>query len=476
MSPTNSKKHVKKVSTIKDWKAPFMNRFSALASQNADLLSTKGGDANALTQFSRYHHLPSPMAGVVAHPKEVSQIQEIVRWAGPRHINVMARGLGSGVMQGIFADHDTLILDLSNLDAIIDMDKISGHVTVESGINGWALEQVLNNQGFTIGHFPQSIALSSVGGWVATKSIGQYSTRYGGIEHMVRQIQVVTGHGDLYTVGHLSPRRSAGPELLPLFIGSEGTLGIISKVTLKIWPVPTAEEGLAWSFPTFATGLDVMQKWIQAGLLPSAIRLYDEAESARTFAQVGGAVIIALFQGAPEMVRAAQDVARHLAIPSGDILDNSIVDRWLATRNDVSAWAPLLQQGFLVDTIEVSGTWSRLKTIYQLVIQDAGLVPGLLAITGHSSHAYSDGANLYFTFIAQPAMPKDAPSLYREIWQAVMTATRNAGGSISHHHGIGRIRQPWLIQERESELPLLEQVRHVFDPYDIFNRGALWPQ
>lgn len=416
------------------------------------------------------------MAGVVAFPKEVSQIQEMVRWANARHLNVMARGLGSGVMQGIFADDDTLILDLSGLDAIINLDKISGHVTVQSGINGWTLEQALNNQGFTTGHFPQSIALSSVGGWVATKSIGQYSTRYGGIEDMVRQLQVVTGTGDLYTVGHLSPRRSAGPELLPLFIGSEGTLGIISEVTLKIWPVPAAEEGLAWSFPTFATGLDVMQTWIQAGLLPSALRLYDEAESARTFAQVGGAVMIALFQGAPEMVRVGLEVAQDLALSRGQALDNSIVERWLAARNDVSAWGPLLQQGFVVDTIEVSGTWAGLKEIYQQVMQGASLIPGLLAITGHSSHVYSDGANLYFTFIARPASPEDAPSLYREIWQAVMDSTRNAGGSISHHHGIGRIRQPWLAQERASELVLLEQVRRVFDPHDIFNRGALWPR
>ena len=219
-----------------------------------------------------------------------------------------------------------------------------------------------------------------------------------------------------------------------------------------------------------------MKKWIQTGLKPSVIRLYDEAESARTFGPVGGAVMIGLFQGAPEMIRGGLEVAQDLALSSGQALDNSIVERWLRTRNDVSAWGPLLQQGFVVDTIEVSATWAGLKEIYQQVMQGASLIPGLLAITGHSSHVYSDGANLYFTFIARPASPKDAPSLYREIWQAVMDATRNAGGSISHHHGIGRIRQPWLAQERASELPLLEQVRRVFDPYDIFNRGALWPR
>lgn len=197
-----------------------------------------GWDSSALTQYRAYHHLDLPATGLVLVPGSTSEVSLMVRLAVQERVPVIARGGGSGVVEGVFPHPHSLVLDLTHLDAMGPVDATNGHITVGAGVNALRLEQHLNAQGWTLGHWPQSIGQATVGGLVATKSIGQYSTRYGGIEHMVRDLEVVTGTGDILSVGHLSPRRSAGPELLPLFIGSEGTFGIITQVTLKLWPAP----------------------------------------------------------------------------------------------------------------------------------------------------------------------------------------------------------------------------------------------
>jgi alkyldihydroxyacetonephosphate synthase len=152
-----------------------------------------------------------------------------------------------------------------------------------------------------------------------------------------------------------------------------------------------------------------------------------------------------------------------------------LVAQWLATRNDVGAWAPLLQQGYLVDTIEVAGTWSILPDLYETIVRESHALAGVIGLTGHTSHVYADGANLYFTFLAHPQSPDQAEALYREIWSTAMNAALRLGATVSHHHGVGRIRREWMARERREELPWLLQIRKIFDPDGILNRGALWP-
>lgn len=457
------------------WKAAFAQEFANLVDADPDAGIKAFEDQSAITQFRRLNALNVNGAGVLVRPHTSVEVQRIVKRAIEDRIPLIARGGGSGVVQGIVPDPNMVVVDLSRLDQIDPLDPINGLVDVGAGTNALLLETRLQKEGWTLGHWPQSIALATIGGLVATKSIGQYSTRYGGIEDMVRGLEVVTGTGEFMHIGAPGPRRSAGPELLPLFIGSEGTLGIITRVRLRIWPLPQAESQLALTVPDFALGLTIMRRWIQSGLTPSVVRLYDPAESARTFPSARPlSVLIAIFHGPARLTEAALEEARTQALPDAALANPEFVDSWFNSRNDVSAWVPLLQQGFLVDTIEVAGSWSILADLHRRVIAQTSQVPGVLAITGHASHAYSDGANIYFTFMARPNTPHEGPRLYQTIWENVMQETLKSGGSVSHHHGVGRLKKRWIDQERGHELERLQTVRQTFDPYDLMNRGALW--
>ena len=458
---------------INTWKETFIKTFPNLVvpGDNQDVL-----DASALTRFQRLHNLALPSGGLRVRPHTTDDIAAVVRLAGTMNVSVIARGGGSGVVQGIFPDERSVILDLSGLNAIGTLDQENGHIEAEAGANAEKLEAQLATHGFTLGHWPQSMALATVGGLVATKSIGQYSSRYGGIEDMVRGLYLVTGTGDTLHIGAPAPRRSVGPELLPLVIGSEGTLGVITRVRLKVWPTPAAEKGLTIMLPGFSEGLQVMRRWMQSGLCPSVVRLYDPAEAGRTFSSVRGqAVLIAVFHGPGTVVEASVAEAAALADFLGTPGDSAMIQRWFDTRNDVSAWVPLLRQGFLVDTIEVAGYWRVLPALYRAIVSRVSTIPQLVGITGHASHAYPDGANLYFTFMAKPPTPSDGPALYRQIWTAVMEETLAQGGSVSHHHGVGRLRTHWVAEERGPEFEWARQIRQLFDPHGIMNRGVLWP-
>lgn len=434
-----------------------------------------GWDSSAMSQYRHFHHLDWPETGLVLTPTSTEEVAAVVRLALQHNIPVTARGGGSGVVQGVYPNPQSLVLDLRQLNHMGPLDVINGQITVGAGVNAQALEAHLTDQGWTLGHWPQSIHVASIGGLVATKSIGQYSTHYGGIEDMVRALQVVTGTGDILEVGHAAPRRSAGPEILPLFIGAEGTLGIITAVTLKLSRQPESERGLAVRVAGFAHGLEVMRRWVQHGLSPSVLRLYDEAEAARNFASLGGgALLLAVFHGLEGLTGAQLSAARNLMEPEGIAGGQSLVDHWFATRNDVSAWVPLLQQGLVVDTMDVAANWRQLPDLYHRVVDQVQTIPGVLGITGHSSHAYPDGANLYFTFLAHPGSPENGPALYQRIVDTILEAAAQAGGSASHHHGVGRLRQDWVAHERGAELHYLRRLTALFDPQGLLNRGALW--
>lgn len=458
------------------WKDVLISRFPRQILPADDPRTRRlGWDSSAITEFRDIHLHDLPDTGFVIQPSGADDICEVIRLARSWHIPVSARGGGSGVVQALYPDPDSIVLDLSKLSSIGPLDAINGQITVEAGVSARVLEDGLREQGWTLGHFPQSIDQASMGGLIATKSIGQYSTHYGGIESMVRQLTVVTGNGDILHLGHRTPRRTAGPELLPFFIGSEGTLGIITEATLKVWPLPESEAGLTVVVPEFSRGLYLMRRWLQSGLSPSVLRLYDTAEARRTFGlENGSPLLLALFHGPQAITQASIRVASSLIEGLGSIGDETLIQQWFSHRNDVSAWRPLLAQGIIADTIEVSACWSQLDALYSEVIATIAAMPGIIGITGHSSHAYSDGANLYFTFLLDPGSPQLASDKYLAVWNAVLGIAQQQKASGSHHHGVGRLRLESTFQERAEEMPYLLSLRKQFDPGGILNRGALW--
>ncbi|GIW44786.1 MAG: alkyldihydroxyacetonephosphate synthase [Candidatus Binatia bacterium] len=414
----------------------------------------------------------------VVYPDSVEQVQEVVRYALAYKLPVVPFGGGSGVCGAIEPSAQAIVVDLRRMDRVVELNERALFARVQAGKMGEALEEELNQLGFTCGHFPQSIALSTVGGWVSTRAAGQYSTRYGNIEDLVLGLDVVLPDGRLL---RLPPRVrwGSGPDLRQVFLGAEGTLGIVTEVTLKVFPVPESALLQSFSFPDMATGLEAIRCIVRAGWRPPVVRLYDAVESARHFpeASSGADCLLLLISEGPGALTAAEAAACAgvCAALGGQDRGPDPVERWIQERNRVPTFESLIEKGLVADTIEVSATWDRIAAVYQEVIAALQRVPGVLLASGHSSHSYPQGTNLYFTFAARPASAEAGEHVYLDCWRAAMEATLQAGGSVVHHHGIGRVRKAWLVHELGEGVDVLRALKLALDPAGLFNPGALLP-
>jgi alkyldihydroxyacetonephosphate synthase len=361
-----------------------------------------------------------------------------------------------------------VVLDLTRLDRVLEIDDTSLTVTVEPGIYGTSLDEHLRAHDYTLGHFPQSIAGSTVGGWIACRSAGQYSTRYGKIEDIVIGLDAVVPREPSRLSFRAVPARADGPDLMRLFLGSEGTLGVVTQATLRIHPLPSAERRAAYALPSFADGLDAVRRILRRGSRPAVVRLYDSGESVRSF-DVDACVLILLAEGEDAEVdwqmRVVDEECRCAP------LDPQLVERWLEHRNDVSALGHAVDAGLVVDTIELSALWRDLPVLYERVVAAVTAVPGALGATAHCSHAYSSGGCLYFTFAGTA---DDPDRFYTRALDAALAAAVASGAAISHHHGVGLVRSAQLAEELgPTGTGLLQAVKDALDPAGILNPGKL---
>jgi alkyldihydroxyacetonephosphate synthase len=343
---------------------------------------------------------------------------------------------------------------------------------------GDRLEAELAERGYSMGLWPQSVALSTLGGWIATRAAGQYSTRYGAIEDMVLGLRAVLPGGRIVEI-KATPRRSAGPDLRHLFLGSEGTLGIVTDATVRVFPQPQSRRLLSFAFADFDAGLEAIRRVVRAGWKPPVLRLYDAMETARHFtkwAKGTDCFLVALTEGPEMMVAAEGDACGQVFREAGGReVGREPVEHWLEERNNVPSFESFLEKGFVLDTIEVAAGWDRIHDLYREVTAAVGGVKDLVLVSGHSSHSYPQGTNIYFTFVARPEDPAQAEPTYWECWRQTMEATLRTGGTIAHHHGIGRLRTKWMAAEHGEGLALLRAVKRALDPYGIMNPGALLP-
>jgi alkyldihydroxyacetonephosphate synthase len=364
---------------------------------------------------------------------------------------------------------------MSGMSALLGINEHSLTVAVQSGMRGGEFESALGTRGYTMGHFPQSLDLSTVGGWCATRAAGQFSTLYGNIEDMVLGCEVVVPGGDILRLP-ASVRSSIGPDLKNIFIGSEGTLGVFTELTLRIHPLPETQVGQSFRLRDLGSGIEILRLALRAGWRPAVTRLYDATEAGRNFQLVGQGqpVLLLLSMGAEAQVRAEAAALTAIAEALGaEAMGGDPVDSWLEHRNHVPDIAALIDQGLVVDTIEVAAAWENLVPLFESVCADGSTVAGMIAMSGHVSHCYTQGANIYFTFVAAERDPSRAVALYDRVWSMTMEHTRRAGGTIAHHHGIGRVRKTWLREELGASLDLLRRVKHAIDPDGIMNPGAL---
>ena len=343
--------------------------------------------------------------GVVVRAASSDDVSSVLRAATEHHVAVTPQGGGFGVEGGAVAPEGAIALDLTGLDRVLDVDTVSGTVSVEAGVFGPDLERAVAANGWTVGHFPQSFALATVGGWIACRGAGQYSNRYGKIEDIVRSLTSCSRAASGSRLGGRAPRRAVGPDLTQLFVGSEGTLGVITRATLVMHRAPTSERRAAYSFATFDEGLDACRRVMQRDARPAVLRLYDEAESKRNFDVEGNALIV-LDEG-DDLLAQRRRCASSTASVRRRRRSGDLVARWLEHRNDVGALAPLWERGYVVDTIEVAGTWTVLPAMCRAVTAALQGLTGVSVASVHQSHAYLDGACLYFTFARPTARGRD---------------------------------------------------------------------
>ena len=412
-------------------------------------------------------------AAAIVRPAETSAVSRVLALCNDARMPVTAAGGRSGVCGASVPLFGGVLLDMTRLDHIGAVDEIAGTVEVEAGVFGPDLEAALNaDHNLTVGHFPQSFDISTVGGWVACRGAGQYSTRYGKIEDMLVGLEVVLADGRVIRTGG-APAAAAGPDLTQLFAGSEGTLGVITRVWLRAHPVPSHTAKAAYRFTTLDDGFEACRRIVRAGATPAVLRLYDQIESARSRGGDGTTcTLLALDEGDPAIVEATLAVVNDAATELGEVADPQLVDDWLIHRNDTSALQALTRKGYVVDTMEIAAPWSRLSEINRATTAALTAVPHAVVASCHLSHSYVDGACLYFTFAATPP-PDEIESTYVAMWDAGQRAVLAHGGNLSHHHGVGLNRARFAAEALGPAHDVLRDIKQTLDPNGILNPGKL---
>ena len=374
-------------------------------------------------------------AAAVVRPTNAHQVSAVLAACNAAKVPVTPAAGRSGVCGASIPIHGGVVLDLTAMSGIVGIDRESMVLDVLPGTFGTWLEETLQAEhGVTVGHWPQSIDLSTVGGWLACRGAGQMSTRYGKIEDMVVGLDVVLADGRQITTGGV-PRAAVGPDLNQLFVGSEGTLGVITGARLKVHRTPPTQKRAAYAFESFAAANDACRRIVHRGARPAVLRVYDNIESDRTY-KTGpdDHLLLVLDEGDQLIVDATMTVVAE-ECKDAKLADVAFVEQWLGHRNDTSALQALISRGYVVDTMEISAPWARCNEIYHAATTAILGVAGTLTASAHQSHSYPDGACIYFTFAGQPPR-EERENYYRAAWEAGTRAVLAQGGALSHHHGV----------------------------------------
>lgn len=418
---------------------------------------------------------PAPPDAVV-WPRSEAEVVAVLRACSAAGVPVVPFGAGTGVCGAVLSTRGGVVLDLKRLDRILAWDLDSGHVTCEPGILGIALEEAALERGWTLGHYPSSLPVSTVGGFVATRSVGQLSTRYGRIDDMVAGMRVVLPDGGVVEL-RPQPSSGAGPDLRRLFLGSEGELGVIVQVTLRLHPLPEHRAHAAFRFADFASGVAAVREAMHAGLRPSLLRLYDADDTNLQVEHLGighggGCLMLTTCEGRTAVAMAEAEVLATICQNQGaEALGAEPVEAWYPRRYLIgyqqAKYLPV--PGVVLDTIEVAAPWSRIVTVYDGVKE---ALRQKLVVLCHLSHGYVDGACLYFTFAGSAEDESGAVPLHEELWDTVMAQVLDNGGTIAHHHGTGLARAPYLRRELgDGGVEVLRRIKHALDPQGVANPG-----
>ena len=419
---------------------------------------------------------------LVAIPTTEAQVALILKAASQHRVPVVPWGGGSGSQGGAVPTHGGLVVDLRKLDKIISIDEDSFTVTVQSGAIGSDFERKLNKRGLMFPHYPASAEWATVGGYVAARGSGVLSTRYGKIEDLTVSMQVAMPNGALVDLLPVS-RHAVGPDLSSLMIGSEGTLGIITRVTVQVMPLPPSRQFACVAFDDTKTGVDAYREAMIRGYRPAVIRLYDEVATAHTLQPVmeaaggvpEGVVSIMTFEGETGLATAEREGLLEICRQHGAReLDPGLAEHWWEHRYDFyrPPFYPELPQVW--GTFDIVAPYKTLMAAYD-ALQESVARPYAkygLQLRTHFSHWYPWGAMYYARFV-MPDPGEDAVEIHEQIWNDGMKAIIAAGGLINDHHGVGIKLAPWMRAQHGGGLDILRSIKAALDPSGIMNPGKL---
>ncbi|MFJ9556873.1 FAD-binding oxidoreductase [Nocardiopsis sp. NPDC101807] len=429
-----------------------------------------------------------PAPDAVLYPADHGEVERLLAVCSEERVAVVPFGGGTSVVGGVTplrgGFHAVVSLDLRRLDRLVSVDALSSTAVLGAGVRGPHAEAMLAEHGLTLGHLPQSHEYATIGGYAATRSSGQASSGYGRFEDMVVSLRVATPRGTLEAGG--PPASAAGPDLLRLVLGSEGTLGVITEVGVRVRRLPERVLDEAWSFPDFASGADALRVLAQSDARPTMARVLDESETFVGAAMGGreavpGCQAVLGFEGAPAEVESrAAAVREAMAGAGGTPLGPEPVAHWRENRfSSPYLRDTLLSAGILAETLETAASWTDLLPLYAAVSEAlTGALEGDeggAVVMCHVSHTYPTGASLYFT-VATAAGP-DPVARWGRAKRAASDAIVANGGTITHHHAVGSDHRPWMAAEiGPLGGDVLRAVKGALDPEGVLNPGKLIPE
>jgi alkyldihydroxyacetonephosphate synthase len=437
---------------------------------------------------------------LVARPRDEAEVEQVLAWCADEGVAAIPYGGGTSVVGGVEprvgdAYRGAVTIDLGELGKVLEVDRVSRAARIQAGATGPSLEEQLREHGYTLRHFPQSFEFSTLGGWIVTRAGGHFATLYTHIDDLVESIRAITPAGAWES--RRLPGSGAGPSPDRLLLGCEGTLGVVTEAWVRVQERPRYKLSAGVAFDSFAGGAEAVRELAQSGLNPSNCRLLDAAEAALTHAGPPGKALLVLgFESAHHPVDAPMEIALDAArAHGGEAGDVRGAKGESGGEDPVSAWrhaflaAPYLRDTFVAcgvmsDTFETAITWDRFDDFHGEVMETARRAiadacgtapdgPGSPNLSCRFTHVYPDGPAPYYTILC-PARRGGEVEQWDEIKAAVSDAVIDAGGTITHHHAVGRDHRPWYDRQRPDPFAdALRAAKRAVDPAGVLNPGVL---